>query len=78
MPVAIAIFPEVAVTPPKFSVPVCGIPFSLKNSYSPNGTCHKILPLFKFKAVSVPHGGFDNGYPLSSRALLKLLIYLFP
>ena len=56
-----AILPAVAVTPPKFSVPVFGKPNFLRASNSPNGTCHIIFPLFKSKAVNEPHGGLITG-----------------
>ena len=75
VPVAIAIFPAVAVTPPKFSVPVLGNPFFFKKSNSPNGICHMILPLLRFIAEIVPHGGLIIGIPFSSKALLNELVY---
>ena len=66
MPVAITISPEVAVAPPKFSVPVKGIPFFVSSLYSPKGTCQIILPLLRLRAVRVPQGGVMPGYPSKS------------
>ena len=59
-------FPAVAVAPLLLGVPVIGRPFLVNFSYSPNGTCHSILPLLRFNEVSVPHGGLTPGYPFKS------------
>ena len=53
--------PDEAVAPPKLAVPVSGKPFSFSLSKYPSGTCHKILPLFRFIAVKLPHGGLTPG-----------------
>ena len=52
---------HVVSAPPKFSVPVWGIPRAVSSGYSPSGTCQRISPLLRSMALSRPQGGLIAG-----------------
>src|SRR6185437_16049334 len=48
--------PAVAIDPPRFGLPVFCLPFG-KESVTPSGICHAILPVLTLIATSRPQGG---------------------
>ena len=53
--------PPVTIVPPKFSVPVRGMPRADNSGTSPSVDCQAKSPLLRSMAVSFPHGGLIAG-----------------
>src|SRR5678816_1375030 len=74
--------PAVTIGPPRFGSPVGGEGICLiresKLPGSPSGDSHFFFPVFRSIATTVPHGGGEQGTPLSARMIFRRITYGVP